>query len=170
MRFLILALAAFALGGAVPGQAPPAPPAFPALTGRVVDTADLLAPADEAALTRDLAALERNTSDQLVVVTISALNGTEIATYTRALFNHWGIGHRGRDNGVVMLVVPGDHQMRIEVGAGLVRILTDDAAKAIIDRDMLPHFRQDEYPAGIRAGEAAMARLLIAHRNEPRRP
>ena len=136
----------------------------------MVDTADLLSPADEAALTRDLAALERNTSDQLVVVTIPTLNGAEIATYTRALGTHWGIGQRGRDNGVVMLIVPNDHQMRIEVGAGLVRILTDLAAKAIIDREMLPHFRLDEYPAGIRAGEAAVARLLIAHRAEPRRP
>src|SRR6185436_8797753 len=97
--------------------AAPAPaPALPALTGRVVDMADLLSPGEEAALTRRLAALERRTSDQLVIVTTRSLGGRSIEEYGLRLGNGWHIGQRGRDNGVLLIVAPREHLTRIEVG------------------------------------------------------
>lgn len=143
--------------------------ALPPLTGRVVDMADLLSPAEEAALTRRLAALERRTSDQLVVVTTGSLGGRSIEEYGLRLGNGWGIGRRGRDNGILLIVAPREHKTRIEVGFGLEAILTDERADLIIRRDMLPRFRERNWNAGIDAGSRAIVATLVAHAGEPRR-
>ena len=158
MRLFVLAIAAsFALGDAVPAQTPPA---FPALRGRVVDTANLLSPAEETSLSRDLAALEDRTNDQLVIATVPTLGGRPISDYAQALSDYWSLGHHRRGNGVLILIVPDDHQMRIQVGFGLTGVLTDGEAKAIIDRDMLPHFRLNEWYQGISAGTRSVIEEL----------
>ncbi|MDX1731325.1 MAG: TPM domain-containing protein, partial [Aurantimonas coralicida] len=84
--------------------APAAAQEFPPLTGRVVDTADLLDPATETALTEKLAAFEAQGSDQVVVVTVPDLQGAEIADYANRLGREWGIGQAEENNGVVLLV------------------------------------------------------------------
>ncbi len=142
---------------------------FPALTGRVVDQAELLSPADEARLTADLAELERRTTDQLVIVTLRSLDGLSIEEYGRSLGNHWGIGRAEADNGVLILVVPSERTTRIEVGAGLETILTDERAQEIVDRDLLPNFRESRWSAGLDAGARAIIATLIEHEREPRR-
>jgi uncharacterized protein len=163
-----------ASNAAGPQQAPPPPASaaaseFPKLEGRVVDRAALLSAAEEAGLTQELAALEQRTGDQLVVVTVSSLGGRPIEGYARDLGNHWGIGQAGRDNGVLLVVAPAERQTRIAVGYGLEPILTDDAASQIIDRDLLPSFREGRWHDGIQAGARAIATVLIAHEDEPRR-
>jgi uncharacterized protein len=158
------ALALAALAGAAVAQAPGLPP----LTGRVVDLANLLTPAQEAGLTRQLAALERRTSDQLVIVTAPSLRGRTIEAYGLMLGNGWHIGQRGKDNGVLLIVAPAERQTRIEVGYGLESILTDARARAIVDR-MTPRFRQSRWHEGIEAGTQAIVATLIAHEREPRR-
>jgi uncharacterized protein len=140
---------------------------LPALTGRVVDTADLLTPAQEAALTAELAALEGRTSDQLVVVTTPSLGGRTISQYGLALGNSWHIGQRGKDNGVLLIVAPTEHQVRIEVGYGLEAILTNTRAQQVVD-SILPLFRESHWRDGIEAGSQAIVAILIAHANEPR--
>jgi uncharacterized protein len=92
---------------------------LPALTGRVVDNADLIDPAAEAALTQKLAAFEQKSSDQIVVATVPDLGGEAIEPYANRLFRHWGLGQAGEDNGVLLLVARDDRRMRIEVGYGL---------------------------------------------------
>lgn len=142
---------------------------LPPLTGRVVDMADLLTPAQEDALVRRLAALERRTSDQLVIVTTRSLGGRSIEEYGLRLGNGWHVGQRGKDNGVLLIVAPHEHLTRIEVGFGLEAILTDARAHEIIRRDMLPQFRAGRWHAGIEAGTQAIVATLIAHEREPRR-
>lgn len=142
------------------GPALAADPAFPALTGRVVDQAGLIEPAGEARLTAMLAAHEQKTRQQVVVATVSSLGGLPIEDYGYRLGRAWGIGERGRDTGAILLVAPQERAVRIEVGYGLEGLLTDAASRVIIDRDILPAFRSGSFEAGILAGTQAMLRTL----------
>nr|WP_243457295.1 TPM domain-containing protein [Parasphingorhabdus cellanae] len=146
---------------------------FPELTGRVVDQADLLDPAQEAAMTAKLEALEANSNRQLVVATVSSLEGYDIADYGYQLGRTWGIGQDGdgeteKDNGVILLVAPNDRKVRIEVGYGLEGIMTDALSGVIIQNFILPKFRDSDMPAGITAGVDAITAQLMLPEEEAR--
>ena len=145
---LVLFLATLCVAGAPATAAPE----FPALTGRVVDRADLLSPADEAQLTAQLKALEDTSSDQLVVVTLPSLQGYTIEDFGYQLGRHWGIGTAELDNGVLLIVAPNERKVRIEVGYGLEPVLTDALSKIIIENAVLPRFRAGDYSGGIKDG------------------
>ncbi|HST35392.1 MAG TPA: TPM domain-containing protein [Allosphingosinicella sp.] len=153
----------------VPEPPPDPAAALPALTGRVVDNANLLSPAEEAQLTTELAALERRTSDQLVIVTLPSLNGQTIEAFGVALGNHWRVGQRGKDNGVLLIVAPAEREVRIAVGLGLEAILTNARAQQIVERDLLPALRRRAYNEAIFAGTHQIAAMLVEHEAEPRR-
>jgi uncharacterized protein len=135
---------------------------FPQLTGRIVDQADLLTPEQEAQLTPRLEALERASSRQLVVATVRDLQGYPIEDYGYQLGRHWGIGQRGANNGVILLVAPNERKVRIEVGYGLEPIITDALSSQIIQDRILPRFRDNDYPGGILAGVDSIAAQLQA--------
>ncbi len=165
--FALIALASCGQATSVPSNRDSAsPPAVAApsstltLAGRVTDAADILTPAQEAGLAAKLERLERTTRRQMVVVTVPSLGGADIATFTRNMANRWGIGRKGEDDGVVVLVAPSERQVRIAVGYGLEKTLTDAQCKQIIDQQMLPSFRQGDLPRGIAAGvDSLIARL-----------
>lgn len=140
---------------------------LPALTGRVVDNADILPASVEARLTAQLEALEKATTDQLVVVTVPGLEGEPIEALGRRLGNGWGIGQKGIDNGVLLIVAPTDRRARIEVGKGLGGLLTDQRAQRIMDEQVIPACRQGHCDRAIGDGVAAIAGLL---RSESKRP
>lgn len=142
------------------GAAAAAEPAFPALSGRVVDQAGLIGAQAEARLTEMLAAHEQKTRQQVVVATVRGLDGLPIEEYGYRLGRTWGIGERGRDTGAILLVAPQERAVRIEVGYGLEGLLTDAASRTIIDRDILPAFREGRFEAGIMAGATAMLQVL----------
>lgn len=129
---------------------------FPALTGRVVDQANLLTPAKEAELTARLEALERDTSDQLVVVTLESLQGLEIEDYGYRLGRTWGIGQAETNNGVLLIVAPEERKVRIEVGYGLEPVLTDGFSALVIHNEILPSFRDGHFERGIEQGVTAI--------------
>ena len=133
---------------------------FPPLTGRVVDTADLLGDTAEAELSGLLAGHESATTNQVVVVTVPDLGGYDIADYGFQLGRHWGIGQEGKDNGVLLIVARDDRKVRIEVGYGLEGALTDAQSKLIIENTILPAFKEGDYEGGIRAGLGAMLTVL----------
>lgn len=140
--------------------APAAAQGFPELSGRVVDQADLLPPEHEAALSQRLEALERASSRQLVVATVSSLNGLEIEDYANQLFRAWRLGQENANNGVLLLVAPNERKVRIEVGYGLEGVMTDALSSQIVRNDILPYFRDGDYRGGINAGvEAIIAQL-----------
>ncbi len=85
-----------------------ADPSFPPLTGRVVDDAHLLAPDQVAALDAKLTGFEQSTKQQLVVATIPDLQGYDIADYGYRLGRAWGIGQKGVNNGVVLIIAPNE--------------------------------------------------------------
>ncbi len=133
---------------------------FPALTGRVVDDAHVLSPDIQASLTQKLAALQAKTGDQLVVVTLPSLQGTEISDYGYQLGRAWGIGQKGKDNGALFIIAPAEKKTRIEVGYGLEPVLTDALSSVILNSQVLPHFRQGDVPGGIVAGTDAIIAQL----------
>lgn len=135
---------------------------LPALTGRVVDEAGLLSQDPEATLTGKLAALEAATTDQFVVVTVNSLGGRSIEAFGLALGRGWGIGQKGVDNGVLLIVAPAERQVRIEVGTGLERVLTDDGAARIVQDVLVPHYRRGEMEAGTLEGADAIIAVLRA--------
>ena len=141
---------------------------FPALTGRVVDAADLLDPATEQQLTDRLAALETQSGRQLVVATVPDLGGYPIEDYGYQLGREWGIGDAERNDGALLIVAPNDRKVRVEVGYGLEGILTDALSSVIIRRDILPRFRDGDYAGGIVAGVDRIANQLVLPADQAR--
>ena len=138
-------------------------PPFPALTGPVVDDAHLL-PADVfEQLSEKLTAYSQQNGAQLVVVTLPTLNGYPIEDYGYQLGRHWGIGQKGRNNGVLLIVDAGERQMRIEVGYGLEGTLTDAQSFLITHNVIGPRFRRGDYAGGIVAGADAILGVLGGH-------
>ncbi|ETK40015.1 MAG: methanol dehydrogenase [Pseudomonadales bacterium RIFCSPLOWO2_12_60_38] len=133
---------------------------FPALTGRVVDSAQMIDPAVREQLTQQLQALERTSGDQLVVVTVPDLQGVPIEDYGYQLGRQWGIGQKGKDNGALLIVSRDDRQLRIEVGYGLEGVLTDAQSWVIINQVILPKFKAGNFSQGISDGVAAMIQVV----------
>ncbi len=137
-----------------------AQPAFPALTGRVVDAANIL-PADaEARLDQQLAALEAQSRRQLVVATVPDLQGYDISDYGYQLGRAWGIGQKDSNNGAILIVAPAERRVRIEVGYGLEAVLTDGISALIIQQEIVPRFKAGDMAGGIEAGADAIIRQL----------
>ena len=133
---------------------------FPPLTGRVVDSAHVLSAQTQQDLTTKLAALEQQTGRQLVVVTLPSLQGDDIADYGYQLGRTWGIGQKGQNNGVLFIVAPTEHKVRIEVGYGLEPVLTDALSSIILQRSVLPRFRASDVQGGVVDGTTAIIEQL----------
>jgi len=155
MRFLAGLFALFCL--ITPASAAPT---FPALTGRVVDNANILSAATKSDLDQKLAALEAKTSRQLVVVTLPSLQGYDISDYGYQLGRAWGIGQKKLNNGVLLIIAPTEHKARIEVGYGLEPIITDALSEVILQSSVLPKFRSGDFNGGVEAGTDALIQQL----------
>ena len=151
---LLLALTLAALPASLTAQT------FPALSGRVVDQANLLDPAQEADLTAKSEALEKASGRQFVVATVNSLEGREIEDYGYRLGRAWGIGTKDQKDGVILLVAPNERKVRIEVGYGLEPILTDALSSVIINRQILPAFKAGNMADGIMAGADSVMRQV----------
>lgn len=137
-----------------------AEPPIPALTGRVVDQAGILDASTIEAITSQLAGYESSTGNQVVVVTLSELKGYPIEDWGLALGRGWGIGQKGKNNGVLLIVAPNDRELRIEVGYGLEGDLPDATANTIIDSEIVPYFKRGDMKGGVRAGVNAILAAL----------
>jgi uncharacterized protein len=145
--FILFLFAAIGLGAANAAE-----PTFPALTGRVVDQAHVLDANARTTVERKLIDLESKTGRQLVVVTLTSLQGFEIEDYGYRLGRAWGIGQKGTNNGALLIVAPNEHRVRIEVGYGLEGTLTDAVSRLIIENAILPRFRVNDFAGGIQRG------------------
>lgn len=142
---------------------------FPRLTGRVVDEARLLDTRARSEIESRLAALEAKTTDQLVVVTLRSLSGRSIEDYGVQLGRHWQVGQKGKNNGVILLIAPNERKVRIEVGYGLEGTLPDAVAHLIIQNSILPRFRANDFPGGIRRGVEDIIQVLTGDAEEWKR-
>lgn len=139
---------------------PAAAQQFPDLSGRVVDQAGIISAPARRDIDRAAAKHEQKTSDQLVVVTLSSLQGYDIRNFGYLLGRHWGIGQEGRNNGVLLIVAPGERKVAIEVGYGLEGLMTDARSKRIIEEIILPDFRAGRMSDGIRNGALAILEVM----------
>lgn len=122
---------------------------FPELTGRVVDEAGILKQETKDKLTEILANHEKNTTNQVVVVTVNSLQGQDIESYSLNLGRYWGIGQKDKNNGVLLVIAPNEREVRIEVGYGLEGSLTDATASTIIQRIIIPKFKNSDVDQGV---------------------
>ena len=162
-RFIIIV---FLLGTCVNSYAQkfPAKPNPPRL---VVDDANVLTPEQEAQLERKLVAYDDSTSNQIAIVTIETLNDYPIEEYALKLFRDWGIGNKKTNNGVLVLAVIQDRKLRIEVGYGLEGAIPDITANHIIQDDIAPNFRNEDYYEGLNAASESIIKAALGEYTAP---
>ena len=130
----------------------------PQLVGRINDYAGILSQGEKAALEKKLADFEQDQTTQMVVLTIPSLKGEEIDPFAIRVADQWTIGHKGKDNGVIMILAQAERKVRIEVGMGLQGVLPDITAARIIRDVMRPYLRGGDFDRGVEAGvEAVMS-------------
>lgn len=133
---------------------------FPALTGPVVDQAGVIPDDQEARIAQKLVALKSQTQRQLQVVTVSSLEGYDIADYANRLFRAWQLGDKQRNDGVMLLVAPNERKLRIEVGYGMEGTVTDGISFLVINQVIVPRLKAGDMPGGIEAGTDALIKQM----------
>lgn len=133
----------------VSAKVPPRPePAY-----AVNDFASIFTSRQRTEIERTLVSFAERTSNQIVVVTVNDLDGYEPAMYAYEIGEKWGVGSSTFDNGVVVLVKPktmtSKGQVYIAVGYGLEGVIPDAIAKRIVENEMIPHFRENDYYTGV---------------------
>ena len=121
---------------------------FPQLAGRVTDQANIISAPAKASIEAKLQNLEDKSGIQLVVATVSSLEGGDIESYANGLFRAWKLGMAKKNNGVLFLIAPNERKMRIEVGYGLEGVLTDAVSSVIIRSAVAPRFKAGDFTAG----------------------
>ena len=133
---------------------------IPYLTGRVNDNAQILSDLARRSLTEILKEHELRTTNQIVILTIPSLEGESIEDFANKVFNEWKIGQKDKNNGILIVVVPDERRMRIEVGYGLEGVLPDLLAGRIIREVMAPRLREGNFDSGITEGSLAVISIL----------
>jgi uncharacterized protein len=133
---------------------------FPALSGRVVDQAGVMTPQARSDVEAKSKSLEDKSGIQLVVATVKSLQGSDVETYANRLFRFWKLGEAKKNNGVLLLVAPAEHKVRIEVGYGLEGTLTDALSSVIISSAIIPRFKANDFSGGIERGVDGIISVL----------
>jgi uncharacterized protein len=153
LALIATALAAFAVN-------------YPALTGRIVDQASIISADTRSSIEPKLVDLEAKSGIQLVVATVTSLEGQEIEPYANELFRSWKLGEKTKNNGVLLLVAPNERRVRIEVGYGLEGTLTDALSKVIITNAITPRFKASDFSGGILRGVDDIITVLTTDASE----
>lgn len=132
----------------------------PNLQSRVNDYAGILTPQTIAALEDNLKQLEQTDSTQIAVLTIPSLEGDALEDFSIRVAEKWKIGHKGLDNGAILLIVKNDRKIRIEVGYGLEGKLTDLLSGRIIYGIIAPSFKAGNYDEGVSKGVEAIIAVV----------
>lgn len=142
----------------------------PLLAGRVVDPAHLLPAATVESLTAQLQAHEDVTSNQVAVLVLPSLDGEPLEPFAHRVATTWKLGHKGTDNGALLLVAMKERKIRIEVGYGLEGTLTDARSAQIIRNEIVPKFRAGDVPGGVAAGVSAILKTIEGTYQAPAKP
>ncbi len=134
---------------------PPAPKSY------FNDYAGVISESTQHALNERLAKFDKDTTNQVVVAIFPKMDSTlSLDDYTLRVANSWGVGQRGKNNGVTLFVFIHDHTMRIQVGYGLTSVLTDALSKQILDQDLKPHFQKGDFDGGLVAGIDSILKIV----------
>ena len=141
-------------------------PEKPKLATSVYDGAHLLNASQKALLEQKLINYADTTSTQIVVATITSLEGRNINFYATQWAHKWGIGQEETDNGVLFLIAKDDRKMSIQVGYGMEHLLTDAVSRRIIELVIAPHFKNGDYYSGMDAGTTSMMEVMSGEYTE----
>ena len=162
--FLLVLAAAIltCLGGFTAPAATPSDTLLESLQpqGPVSDFAGLMSPDERVQILDRLKALRRKTGTHVVLVTLQSLEGGQIDDFTVRLFNRWGVGEKGKNNGVMLMVAVQDRKARIEVGFGLESILTDTKSDGVLKEHLFPAFKRQHYADGLRLAVNRIAEII----------
>ncbi|MEO7050834.1 MAG: TPM domain-containing protein [Rhodanobacter sp.] len=124
----------------------------PQPSGPVTDLAQVLSAPDALRIARLLLSYQRETSHQIAVLTTPSLGGEPIEVYSRRMAKAWGLGQAGVDNGILIVLAPQDRRVRIELGRGFERYVSNARAAEIVAQDMQPFFKERDYAQGLEHG------------------
>jgi uncharacterized protein len=127
--------------------------------GYVNDFAGVLDPATVEGLTRLCTEVDQKAKAQIALVTIKSLDGDAVEDFANHLFQKWGVGYKGTDRGVMVLLAVGDHKYFTEVGYGLEPILPDGKVGGF-GRDMVPLLRQGDYNSAVLQVASQIAEVI----------
>lgn len=156
-HFLFLAALFSILVGQVFAQDIPERPSPPKL---VNDFAAVLSSDEVNALEQKLVSFNDSNSTQIAIVTVKSIEGYDIADYAFKLGEKWGVGQKGKDNGILVLVAPNDRKIFIATGYGAEEYVTDAMARRIIEQTIKPSFRNNNYYEGLNEGTNDIIDLL----------
>jgi len=135
--------------------------AFPQYQGYVTDPGGMLTAAQSQVLSAYSKQLEQKTGAQVATVILPEVGEDwTVDDYANQLFEAWGIGQKGKDNGVLFLVAVKERKMRIEVGYGLEHVIPDGKAGEILDTAVLPHFKSGNMYQGVLAGHLSLVSVV----------
>ncbi|MFC4818316.1 TPM domain-containing protein [Flavobacterium sp. GCM10023249] len=135
-------------------------PERPARIPFVIDSTNTLDIYERTILGSKLEYYCRNTTTEIVVMLVSSTHGNNIETYAKEIGQKWGIGKKGKDNGIVMLIAIDDRKMSIQNGRGIELIVSNTKTKQIIDEQITPYFKTNAYFLGINNGLTALFGIL----------
>jgi uncharacterized protein len=135
--------------------------AVPARSGRVVDTAHVLSQPGAARIEALSAELERATTAQVAILIVPSLRGEPIERYALRVFEAWKLGQKGKENGVLVVVVPRDRTMRIQVGVGLGDVLDQEFCRKVLDEVLAPSLREGDFDGGLAGGVRAIGQRIL---------
>lgn len=166
-RFILFALLWCSITAISFAQSAKDLPPRPSPQRLVNDLAGIMTPSQQDQLEQELVAFDRTTSTQITIVTVRSLNGFEPSEYATALGQTWGVGQKGKNNGVIVLVATEDRKMNISPGYGLEGALTDAMCGRIIRNEMAPEFKAGNYYLGLdKAAKAIIAATKGEYTND----
>jgi uncharacterized protein len=137
------------------------PVVFPEAIGWVNDFEEVIDSVTEAKLTKLIVDHNEKTSNQISIVTIASIAPYDyLADFTRDLSNAWGVGEKGKNNGVTIIYSKALHEVRIATGTGLEKKLNDAACQKVVDEFMIPPFKKGDYGKGLLDGVTELIRIL----------
>jgi uncharacterized protein len=137
---------------------------IPALTGYVIDNANVLSKSDQDHLSDRLRNYQHETHHQIAILTIASLEGESIEQFSLRTAKAWALGLKGIDNGILITLAMKERMVRIELGKGMGKYISDADAKVIIDKEMTPAFAKGNFSQGLELGLNALtdeARLFV---------
>jgi len=129
-------------------------------TGYANDWAKVLTPTQLAALDKRLRRFDEDTTNQVVVAIYEELPSEPMEAFTLATANRWGVGQKDKNNGVIFFLFMKKKKMRLEVGLGLEKVLTNAKAQSILDDVVTPRFREGDFAGGVDAAVDAIFAAL----------
>mgnify|MGYP001312290694 CR=1 FL=1 len=135
---------------------------IPVLTGPVVDQAGLFNPQQRDEIERFLYTLDQKTDVQIAVLSVQSLLGETIEQASIRVADQWQLGHKKTDKGLLILIAKDERRVRVEVGQGLEGDVPDAYSKRIIERYIVPNFKQGLFYKGVMQGVFQLCNLVLS--------